>query len=154
MGSAAVERLMPPICSRALTIPEYPDRNEIAMGKLNVKNGTPVGNEHLCRICKWGQFTTGYRESDVLVVCGNSNPARSVPFVVRECTDFWDRNRLAYLEMTKLALNFSSARSKPIRGFDGTGFSVVPTKTEEREDAKEDDEEEDDEMEDEAASSN
>jgi hypothetical protein len=29
------------------------------MSKLNVKNGTPVGNEHLCRNCTHGQFTTG-----------------------------------------------------------------------------------------------
>ena len=38
------------------------------MGKLNVKNGTPVGREHLCKRCTWGQFMTGYRESDLVVI--------------------------------------------------------------------------------------
>jgi hypothetical protein len=87
------------------------------MGKQNVKDGTPVGNEHLCRRCSNGQFTVGYRETDVLVVCTNSNPARMVPFPVRECTDFWDRNRPGYVEMTKLALDFSACRRKPVAGF-------------------------------------
>ena len=45
------------------------------MSKLKVKNGTPVGDAHLCRNCSNGQFTVGYRESEVLVICTNSSPA-------------------------------------------------------------------------------
>ena len=87
------------------------------MGKSNVKNGTPVGNEHLCRRCSSGQFTVGYRETDVLVICTNSSPARPVLFPVRECTEFWDRHRPGYVEMTKLALDFTACRRKPVAGF-------------------------------------
>ncbi len=112
----------------------------IAMAKLNVKNGTPVGNEHLCRHCTNGQFTTGYRESEVLVVCTNSNPARLVPFPVHECTEFWDRNRPDYEEMTKLALDFNQARRKPTPGFRGSGFAQVPAVLVEDEDGEEQDE--------------
>jgi hypothetical protein len=96
------------------------------MSKLKVKNGTPVGSVHLCRNCTHGQFTVGYRESDVLVICTNSSPARLVPFPVHECTEFWDRNRPDYDEMTKLALNFSEGHRKAITGFRDSGFARIP----------------------------
>jgi hypothetical protein len=96
------------------------------MSKLKVKNGMPVGNVHLCRNCSHGQFTIGYRESDVLVICTNPSPARLVPFPVHECTEFWDRNRPGYDEMTKLALNFSGRRRKAITGFRNSGFTRIP----------------------------
>ena len=96
------------------------------MSKLKVKNGTPVGNVHLCRNCSHGQFTVGYRESDVLVICTNSSPARLVPFPVHECTEFWDRHRPDYEAMTKLALNFSGRRRKAITGFRDSGFTRIP----------------------------
>jgi hypothetical protein len=105
------------------------------MGKVKVKNGTPVGNVHLCRNCSNGQFTVGYRESEVLVLCTNSSPALLVPFPVYECTGFWDRNRPGYDEMTKLALDFSDGRRKAITGFRDSGFARIPVVAEgERED--------------------
>lgn len=108
------------------------------MSKLNVKNGTPVGNEHLCRGCIHGQYTTGYRETDVMVVCTNSSPARVVPFIVHECTEFWDRRRPSWDEMSKLALDFSVVRRKPVPGFRQNGFAsapvVVPDEDEDEED--------------------
>jgi hypothetical protein len=107
------------------------------MGKLKVKNGTPAGDVHLCRNCSNGQFTVGYRESEVLVVCTNSSPALRVPFPVYECTGFWDRNRPDYDEMTKLALDFSDGRRKPIAGFRNSGFTRVRMAAEgERENAE------------------
>ena len=104
------------------------------MGKQNVKDSTPVGNEHLCRNCRNGQFTSGYRDSDVLVVCTNSNPARMVPFPVRECTDFWDRNRPSWDQMEDLAISFSEVRTRPIRGFAGTGAAQAPAIEDDEED--------------------
>jgi hypothetical protein len=94
------------------------------MAKEDGMDGKPAGNTHLCRSCRNGQFTIGYRESDVLVICTNANPARLVPFPVRACTDYWDRNRPEYEEMTKLALNFSEGRRKPVRGFSLAGFAA------------------------------
>jgi len=107
------------------------------MGKLKVKDGTPAGNEHLCQRCSNGQFTVGYRETDVLVVCTNSSPARVVPFPVQECTDFWDRNRPSYVEMTKLALDFSACRRKPVAGF-RAGFTSPPFTVHEGDEDEED----------------
>jgi len=96
------------------------------MSKLNLKNGTPAGSEHLCRRCNHCQFTVGYRETDVLVICTNPSPARVIPFPVYDCTDFWDRNRPDWDAMEKLAIDFSDSRRKPTPGFRDSGFARVP----------------------------
>ena len=88
------------------------------MGKLNVKNGTPVGAAHLCRSCTWGQCITGYRESDFMVICTNANPNFRVPFVVMDCSEFSDRNRPSWQQMEKLAVEIKPGRvSTRVAGF-------------------------------------
>jgi len=97
------------------------------MVNVNVKNGTPVAGPHLCRNCTWGQFVTGYRETDLFVICTNSSPNRMVPFAVRECTEHQDRNRPDWEQMEKLAINLTSeTQRKPTPGFRGAGFASVP----------------------------
>jgi len=96
------------------------------MNKLNVKNGTPMGSDHLCRSCSHGQYMTGYRESEVLVICGNVTPAMVVPFPVYECSGYWDRNRPDWEQMRALAIDFSESRRKPTPGFRQKGFAGVP----------------------------
>ncbi len=91
------------------------------MGKLNVKNGTPVGNEHLCRRCSWGQCMTGYRESDFVVICTNTNPNFKVPFTMLDCSEFSDRNRPDWEQMSKLALEIAPTRISTRTA----GFSAV-----------------------------
>jgi hypothetical protein len=91
------------------------------MGKLHVKNGTPVGSTHLCKSCDWGQFITGYRESDLLVICTNTNPNMVVPFTVYECSEYRDMNRPDWEQMEKLAINIA-----PVRVSTRTaGFSTI-----------------------------
>ena len=92
------------------------------MCSASVKNGTPVMGAHLCRSCTHGQFTTGYRDSDVLVICTNTSPSQLVPFPVEECTEYWDRNRPSWNEMERLALSFSEGHRKPVSGFRGRGL--------------------------------
>jgi len=88
------------------------------MGKLLVKNGTPVGNDHLCKGCRNGQYITGYRESDVLVICALSTPNFQLPFVVHQCSDFSDKHKPDWEQMEKLAINLQPVRvSKKTRGF-------------------------------------
>ena len=104
------------------------------MAKLNVKNGTPVGSEHLCRRCNWGQFITGYRESDLLVLCTNVNPNLKVPFTVFDCSAFSDKHRPTWEQMDKLAIEFSPVRvSAPTRGF-ATVTPIQPVRVDEDED--------------------
>ncbi len=107
------------------------------MSTFSVKNGTPVGNAHLCRTCRNGQFTTGFRESEVMVICANSDPARLVPFVVHECTGFQDRNQPDWEQMDKLAINLDAeVKRKPTPGFRGSGFATVPVVVEDEEEAE------------------
>ncbi|MGA7340977.1 MAG: hypothetical protein WBE72_11795 [Terracidiphilus sp.] len=80
------------------------------MGKLNIENGTPVGNDHLCLRCSWGQCMTGYRESDRLVICTNTNPNLVVPFTMLECTGFSDKHRPCLEQMKRLAINIRPVR--------------------------------------------
>ena len=88
------------------------------MGKLFVKNGTPVGSEHLCKGCYWDQFMTGHRESDLLVICTNTSPNLRVPFPVYECSEFEDRHKPDWEQMKKLAIEIAPIRiSKKTRGF-------------------------------------
>ncbi len=88
------------------------------MSKLNVKNGTPVGSTNLCNSCTWGQIMTGYRESDLLVICTNVSPNFVVPFTVCECSGFSDKFKPTWEQMTKLALEVDPVRvSARTRGF-------------------------------------
>jgi hypothetical protein len=95
------------------------------MGKMNVKNGTPVGNAHLCKSCTWGQVVAGYRESDLLVICMNTNPNIVVPFPVFDCSEFSDKRKPTWDEMKKLAIAVEPVRiSAKTRGF-GTVTTIL-----------------------------
>lgn len=83
----------------------------VAMGRLNVKNGTPVGNAHLCKSCTWGHFIAGYRESDQLAICNYVSPNLVVPFVVHECTEFSDKFKPTFEQMSKLAIDIQPTRA-------------------------------------------
>ena len=88
------------------------------MRKVTVKNGTPVGNEHLCKRCTWGQFVTGYRESDVVVICMRPDPSFRVPFTVYDCSEFSDKYKPTWEQMSRLALEVEPVRvSARTRGF-------------------------------------
>ncbi len=105
------------------------------MGKLNVKNGTPVGNTHLCRGCSRGQFMTGYRESDLMVVCTNLSPNMVVPFTMLECSEFSDKFKPTWEQMKSLAIEVAPVRvSTKTRGF-AVAETLHPAK---REDEDED----------------
>ena len=104
------------------------------MVNVKVINGTPVTGPHLCRTCTWGQYVTGYRESDLVVICRNTEPNRVIPFSVRECTGYCDRDRPDWEQMEKLAINLTTAiNRKPTPGFRGAGFANVPVSDEDEE---------------------
>jgi hypothetical protein len=88
----------------------------------SVKNGTPAGNRHLCKSCSWGLYTTGYRESEVLVICMQANPAHTVPFIVHQCTEFEHRTHPDWDQMKELAIAIHGPR-KSTPGFLGKGFA-------------------------------
>lgn len=93
------------------------------MGKINIKGGTPVGTVSLCRTCRWAHIMSGYRESEMLVVCTDLSPNIAVPFTVSECTSYNDKNRPDWDQMEKLAIDVLPASSgKP------TGFGAIRDK--------------------------
>lgn len=88
------------------------------MSKVNVKNGTPIGNAHLCDSCHWGLFITGYRESDRLAICTNASPNIVLPFTVYACSSYSDKHKPNLEQMKKLAINIRPFRvSKKTTGF-------------------------------------
>ena len=109
------------------------------MGKVYVKNGTPVGNTHLCKSCSFGQFMTGYRESDLLVICTNTSPNIAVPFTVCDCSEFSDKFRPGWEQMEKLALDVQPTRiSTRTAGFNAVTTVQPIRRTDEDEDEGED----------------
>ena len=77
-----------------------------------------MGNAHLCKNCTWGQIVSGYRESDLLVICTNVSPNLVVPFTVLDCSEFSDKFKPTWDQMTKLAIEVNPVRvSAKTRGF-------------------------------------
>lgn len=94
------------------------------MGKLNVQNGTSFGTAHLCRRCTWGHVIEGHRESDLLVICMRNDPSFAIPFKVYNCSEFNDKQKPTWEQMTKLAIDVAPMRvSNKMAGFAKT---VVP----------------------------
>ncbi len=87
------------------------------MGKMNIKGGTPFGWVSLCGTCNWAHIVTGYRESELVVICADVNPNVPVPFKVRDCTGYLDRNRPDYDQMKKLAIEVLPCTSAKRVGF-------------------------------------
>jgi hypothetical protein len=91
------------------------------MGKVHIKNGTPVGTESLCRTCSFAIVFTGYRESEQMSMCTRVHPNIVLPFPVNTCTGYYDKNRPSYQQMQKLAIDVTPAPLKPV------GFKVGQT---------------------------
>jgi hypothetical protein len=111
------------------------------MGKPYVKGGTPVGTTSLCKTCSYAHIMTGYRESELITVCCRVDPNVVAPFLIYECTGYYDKNRPSWLQMQKLALNLATDPIKPV------GFKVgkgMVQQTTIRTPAVDDDENEDD----------
>jgi hypothetical protein len=92
------------------------------MGKLNIKGGTPVGSDSLCRTCSWAHIMTGYRESEMVTMCNEVHPNIVVPFRIYECSSYYDKNRPDWEQMEKLAIDVTPAPMKPVGFKVGAGF--------------------------------
>jgi hypothetical protein len=61
---------------------------------------------------------TGYRDSEILVMCTSVMPNLTVPFPVHSCSAFNDRQKPTLEQMSKLALRVGVSRiSARTRGF-------------------------------------
>jgi hypothetical protein len=84
------------------------------MGKPYIKNGTPVGNESLCKNCTNALVFTGYRESEQMTMCTYVHPNIVLPFTVNTCTGYYDKNRPSYKQMQDLAIDVTPGPIKPV----------------------------------------
>jgi uncharacterized cysteine cluster protein YcgN (CxxCxxCC family) len=85
------------------------------MSKINMKGATPNSWNSLCNSCSQAHIVTGFRESELVVICTHIYPSFVVPFKVQECTSYLDRNRPDYNTMTKLAIHVEPASTlKPV----------------------------------------
>ena len=114
------------------------------MGKVYIKNGTPVGSESLCRTCSFAMIFTGYRESEQMYMCTRVHPNIVLPFTVNTCTGYYDKNRPTYQQMQKLAIDVTPRTLKPVGFKVGVGFHEAATvKTRVNVELDDDDDEED-----------
>jgi hypothetical protein len=91
------------------------------MGKINIKNGTPIGSSSMCDTCANAQILRGFRESELLVLCTYTfDKPLLVPFKVSDCTMYADKNRPTYGQMEKLAIDV-----KPSSTLKPAGFNLV-----------------------------
>ena len=94
------------------------------MGNTVVKGGTPVGSASLCRTCTSAHIMSGYRESEMVTICNDVHPNIVVPFVIHECTGYYDKNRPSWKEMKDLALDVTPSTLKPVGFKTGVGFTT------------------------------
>ena len=87
------------------------------MGKINIKNGTPVGSASVCESCCFAQIMRGFRESELLVYCNYPTPSIVVPFKLTDCTNHYDKNRPTWKQMEDLAIEIKRSNSMKPAGF-------------------------------------
>jgi len=98
------------------------------MGKLPIKNGTPVGSVSLCKTCSYAQIMTGFKESELITICGRLDPSFLVLFNVYQCTGYWDKNRPSWKQMQDLAIHIEpNTTMKPVGFKTGPGFTHTTT---------------------------
>jgi hypothetical protein len=99
------------------------------MSKPFIKGGTPVGSESLCKTCCYAHIMTGYRESESITMCNEVNPNIVVPFLIYECTGYYDKNRPSWKQMERLAINVTPDPLKKVGFKVGVGFSNAAATT-------------------------
>jgi len=84
---------------------------------VKVRDGTPLNRTSLCHSCKWAHVMKGYRANDEAVRCSAVYPTMRVPFSVRECTEYFDRNHPTKKEMEDTAWILLTKRIERHLGF-------------------------------------
>jgi hypothetical protein len=92
------------------------------MGKPFIKGGTPVGSASLCKTCSYAHIMTGYRESEMVTMCNEVHPNIVVPFLIYECSGYYDKNKPTWKQMEDLAIDVAAGPMKPVGFRIGVGF--------------------------------
>ena len=88
--------------------------------RINVRGGTADhGQRLLCETCRWSTVIRGKRLDEEIVECLQlAEVNRRVPFGVRTCSDYIDRNRPTLREMEDIALVLRVGPRRNEIGFD------------------------------------
>ena len=71
-----------------------------------------------CDSCRHAHIVVGYRESEAMVFCNYVyEQLLPVPFKVRDCSSYDDKNRPTWKQMTDLALPINEATTAKKTGF-------------------------------------
>jgi dTDP-4-dehydrorhamnose 3,5-epimerase-like enzyme len=63
------------------------------MFKLFIRGGIAHGSTSLCATCVSAHIVTGYRDSEMVVICTESNPHIPIRFEVKDCTEYSARKQ-------------------------------------------------------------
>jgi hypothetical protein len=90
---------------------------------FNVKNGTPMHGPSLCETCDRAHIFRGYRENELIVVCGDVRPAahRTVPGA--RMLQLRGEERADAVRDAENRLEAGGKRTEASRGFRVTGRS-------------------------------
>ena len=66
-----------------------------------MKGATQHRWKSLCDTCGYAPIVTGFRESELAVICKGVYPNFAVPYKVQDCTSYLDRNRPDYNVVTQ-----------------------------------------------------
>lgn len=64
----------------------------------------------------------GYRESEKITMCNDVSPNIVVPFLIYECSGYYDKNRPNWEQMEKLAITVTPGSLKPVGFRTAAGF--------------------------------
>jgi hypothetical protein len=82
-----------------------------------VKNGTPLYGPSLCDSCSRAHIARGYRATEIVVICDALYRDHPVPFPIRDCTHYLDKNRRDLEEMEEIAWIIETGGTKRKAGF-------------------------------------
>ncbi len=85
--------------------------------RVHIKDGTAIEAGSKCATCFSGHIIRGFRESEELIFCDFSSPLIRIPFKVRECSNYRDRNRPDWKQMEDLAIDIQPLTSAKPAGF-------------------------------------
>jgi hypothetical protein len=96
-----------------------------------VRSGAGVGQESLCRSCRYASIQTGYSVKEEEIRCCYLREARLVSFPVKACTDYLSKETPTVYELEKIAfiINLNKVVESKIEGF-GSAVLAGDTETE------------------------
>ncbi len=89
--------------------------------KIQLKRGTPTDGRSLCESCMHAHLVRGYRENEEMVVCQATYPGERIPFRVRECSGYAERQRQTLSQMEKIAWVLTPKGVRRQAGFAANG---------------------------------